>query len=208
MNARSLSRPETLTAFLALCGACIENRAPAENDQGSAIVAEPDAGGGDGDIDAAIPDGGEVDSGSNVEGTGQDCAGNEPKTPDSCYGFYCGTNYEDIRAETPSTGACGSDMELMMICEGPFPVALADCARRNALSGNFEAAVEACVRGNHSWDPITDSCLDCYIVGARCALDNCLGECVSGDSQACDECRETKGCTPDFYVCASMPNPQ
>ena len=51
------------------------------------------------------------------------------------------------------------------------------------------------------------NCMDCYIESALCAREFCLGDCLAGDNPTCDACREDNGCTPGFYACGGLPDP-
>lgn len=200
MTARSTTRVASV-AFLALVGACIESRAPADNDKGAsgAIMIEEDAAAGDAST--------EVDSGSKLAGTGFMCTSYQEAPAGKCYGYWCGVTEADLRAETVPTGTCQSDQELALICEGAIVEKIGSCARDNALTGaKFEMNVASCVRKETAFDPVSDACLACYTASAKCALDECINECVAGDSKTCDDCRFANGCTPDWYTCAGFPS--
>lgn len=204
MKARSA--PLAWLAPAMLLAACIENTKPADNDNSSSAVVEPDSGPRP---DPGKDSGPRGDGGSLVEGTGRDCHSNSPKTDTSCFGFYCGTNYEAVRTETPKNAACGSDRELELICEGGISTKVTECARRAAVSsGDYRENIINCIRTEPEYNDVSTACIDCYVLSAECAKNNCLSACLQGDSPGCDECRETKGCTPAFYECAGMPNPQ
>jgi hypothetical protein len=181
--------------------ACIENRAPADNDDGRSAVVAKDAG-QDAGGDAGEPDGG----GSPLAGTGLACTGYQDAPPGKCWGYWCGISYEDVRAATVPSGICQSDAELQLICEGGIARKVAQCGRDNAIFFNdFEERIDACVRKVATYDPISDACLDCYTASARCALMHCASECVDGDSPDCDKCRMDNDCTPDWYTCSGVP---
>jgi hypothetical protein len=196
MTARSTSLVSA--ALLALIGACVENIAPADNDEGaSSVVMNP--------RDAAADDA-SPDSGSPLAGKGLMCTSYQEAPAGKCYGYWCGVSNEDLRAATVPTGTCQGDMELELICEGAIVEKIAECARENALTGaKFEANVVSCVRKVKTFDVVTDTCLACYTASAKCALDACIAECVAGDSKGCDDCRMANGCTTGWYTCADFP---
>jgi hypothetical protein len=198
MTARSSSLVSA--AFLALIGACIESRAPADNDEGAsgAIMTEKDAAADDASM--------QVDSGSKLAGTGLMCTSWQEAPAGKCYGYWCGVDYELLRAETMPGGTCQGDEELELICEGAIVEKIAQCARDNALTGTkFEENVVSCIRKEKTYDVVTDACLACYTASAKCALDECINECVAGDSQGCDDCRMEHGCTQGWYTCSGVP---
>ncbi len=210
MKARST--PLTWLAPAMLLAACIENIAPTDNDDSSSVVVGAGSGRDSGPPDAAADSGPKVDAApSKVEGTAGECTGTTPKSGDTCAGFYCGTNLDDVRAETATTAACGSDAELALICEGDISATVSRCTLMNALKTGeaFITSVKSCVQKDAAYDAFTESCLDCYAASALCAKEKCINVCASAsDSEACETCREEEGCTPQFYVCAGMPDPQ
>ena len=42
---------------------------------------------------------------------------------------------------------------------------------------------------------------------AQCASDNCLTQCLSGDSSGCDTCRMNNNCNQPVPTCAGFPSP-
>lgn len=182
---------------------------------------KPDAGtdaGGDGDrSDSGTDAGGDGDQTfeltgdvGDVEGTAQEAQCHETsdtRDEGGCYSFYCGTNSNSIKAGATSSAACGSDAEVYYACDGATTRKVSDCARLNALRPDPSAATRDCVREDSKLDVITNACLDCYVKSADCAREFCVSECLAGNSDACDQCRQENGCTPDFYKCAGLPDP-
>jgi len=168
-----------------------------------------DAGGGGGDGDAGkdFTLTGEVTPVAGTSVTAQ-CSETSNSYPTGCYSFYCGTNGNSVKAALAPNAVCGSAGEVFYACEGTITKETSDCARDNALTTDPRAATKACVRKNKDLDVITDPCLDCYLTSADCAREQCISECLAGNSPTCDACRQTKGCTPSFYQCAGLPDPQ
>jgi hypothetical protein len=172
-------------------------------------------GDGDGDGDAGL---GAQDSSLSfsgtvgpVEGTAEDnqCHDtSKPAAKNNCAGFYCGTNSNSLKAAKTSKAACGSDGEILAICAGTITKKVEDCARKSALRTDPRTATETCVRDDKTFRVISDKCLTCYLDSADCAREKCISECLAGASNACDTCRETNKCTPTFYKCAGLPDPQ
>ncbi|MCA9513861.1 MAG: hypothetical protein KC635_02860 [Myxococcales bacterium] len=79
-----------------------------------------------------------------------------------------------------------------------------------ALGGDyagFETCTADCMtNGTDTIDAaeLSSGCTTCYAASARCTAEKCLQECLSAGS-ACDTCRNTQGCTPDFYTCSGLP---
>jgi hypothetical protein len=54
---------------------------------------------------------------------------------------------------------------------------------------------------------VNPDCLSCFIDAAQCAGDNCLIECLSGDSPGCDACRLENDCEQPVFACTALPSP-
>jgi hypothetical protein len=52
-----------------------------------------------------------------------------------------------------------------------------------------------------------EACLDCFIDVALCAGENCLIQCLAGDSAACDACRQDNDCERPLFACSGLPDP-
>jgi hypothetical protein len=176
-------------------------------------------GGGDGDGDGDGDGGGDADAGdftltgevAPVPGTApaSSCEeGTDGRPNGQCYGFYCGTNSNSLQAGLAAGAVCGSTPEVFYACDGLTTRTVANCARDYATMPDARNLTEQCVRRTSELNVITDACLSCYLDSADCARTNCLFECATQDSPDCDACRETAGCTPGFYTCAGLPNPQ
>ncbi|MFT3923413.1 MAG: hypothetical protein QM778_12835 [Myxococcales bacterium] len=180
------------------------------NDNNNPANGDGDAGGGDGD--GAVPPSYELTGTvAPVPGTApanQCQEGVDHRASGMCYGFFCGTNSNSIKAGLTPGAVCGSDPEVWIACDGEATRTVATCARENATMPDFNASTKACARRNTKLDVVDDACLDCYIASALCARDKCLVECLSGDSVECDTCREDQGCTPGYYTCGGLPDPQ
>ncbi len=145
------------------------------------------------------------------------CGADENGTPydtsaqGGCYYGYCYTTLEGLKDTVTPGGACAMEQDAALQCEGTVTIVTSKCARSNAGQigdeARFRAAIKACVLEDAQVMAIHEPCIDCYVETAVCAGKLCTLECISGDSPACDECREEKGCTPDFYVCAGLPDP-
>jgi hypothetical protein len=76
------------------------------------------------------------------------------------------------------------------------------CAR---TSGANEADTRQCARG--ALPQLTMDCLECYVDAAVCAAQNCVGDCINGDSVACDNCQISSGCAGTLYRCTGFVDP-
>ena len=54
---------------------------------------------------------------------------------------------------------------------------------------------------------VPPACLSCFIDAAVCAGDNCLLQCLSGDSPTCDSCRKQNDCEQPVFSCGGLPSP-
>jgi hypothetical protein len=128
-----------------------------------------------------------------------------------CYYFYCYLTEAQLKSEATPGGACSSAADLAAQCEGSIPKVVAECARGNVLSAgnaeNFAKVINECAKPK--LPGVSDGCLACNTQSAVCAgrFENCLTLCSTDDTPECDKCRQEKGCTPDFYKCAGLPDP-
>jgi hypothetical protein len=167
---------------------------------------------GDGDGDGFDPDDypltGEI---SDVEGTASaaECTStSDTRDEDGCYGFFCGSNSNSLNAALTEDSPCASVAQVWLICDGLGVREASRCAREHALDQDPREGTRMCLRENEELDPFTDECLACFLDSADCARENCLSDCLGGDSAQCDACRESAGCTPDYYACSGLPDPQ
>ncbi len=197
----------------ALAGGCGDSTA-SNDGEGTGSTGGGDAGKGNG------ADGGrDAGKGNGGDGSSQQCGAQEDGTivdtskTGGCYYFYCNETKESILAQSTKGGQCANATDVAIQCEGQSVRTVAGCARMSAgqlVSGTkaFAAAVTKCARADTKLSKdLSDGCLDCNVQSSVCAAENCLAECVQGDSVACDTCRETKKCTSDFYVCGGLPDP-
>ncbi len=73
---------------------------------------------------------------------------------------------------------------------------------------DFNAATKTCARRNTKLNVVDDACFDCCIASALCARDKCLSACVTGDSADAIRVARNRSCTPSFYTCGGLPDPQ
>lgn len=130
-----------------------------------------------------------------------------------CYYFYCYQTKETLLSEATQGGACANAIDTAVQCEGTSVRTVSQCARTRAgkfAEGGaelFRTAVTDCARDDEALKDFSDACLACNVESSVCAAQKCLLECVTGDTPGCDKCREDNGCTPDFYACAGLPDP-
>lgn len=140
--------------------------------------------------------------------TSNDAGGEDMTQPDT-------TPSEDTSA---GAGACDNSADLAVIgANNPADKAAACGTSATCLPlalqqkvDEFETCVRDCMldanRPNFAYAVSVD-CTECYVDSVRCTATLCLGECAANpSSDGCVSCRETKGCTPDFYTCSGLPN--
>jgi len=208
---------------------CIQNTPAADNDNTPQVMLDANTP-GDGDA----KDAGKVDGGKHGKVEGSAIAHNCSSStgpymfstacppehapnpmPPFCDGYYCGTNYSDLRAESPTTAKCGKDFDLREICNGEVSHIMGCCGREAAIAapspdpGNagFRKLVEECVAKSATIKDMSSGCKECYVDGVVCAKQNCLVACLPGDTPDCDACRATNKCTSNFYACGGIPDP-
>lgn len=131
-----------------------------------------------------------------------------------CAGYYCGIKVDAVMAEyKPAASKCDTTPE--EICDGQLTRDVAKCARDtksnplNALDSDemIRAKVQTCVTKIAANKDIEQDCLDCFLDAAQCASDNCLTQCLTGDSATCDKCRMDNDCNQSVPTCAGLPSP-
>jgi hypothetical protein len=147
-----------------------------------------------------------------VAGTGTSCASYATPANGKCGSYYCNVDLPTLTMAIDPATACGKDPEFT--CNGNLVIAVGTCARQvkseNLLDSNdaLRPKVEACVYE----DPVikqkvAPECLGCFIGAAICAGDNCLTQCLAGDSPGCDACRKQANCEAPVFTCGGLPTP-
>jgi hypothetical protein len=136
---------------------------------------------------------------------------------DKCAGIYCGVTEAQLAAAivTPRVGRC-PNTTAAMVCKGLVVKQVGLCARRErtndpvASNEILRPRIQACVYENKEIDPAvtTPDCLGCSLDSAQCSGDNCLIECLTGDSPQCDMCRQRAGCNDPVPGCTGLPDPR
>lgn len=120
-----------------------------------------------------------------------------PAVTDQC------TNAEDLARITDDTKADPADIAAKC--------ALGTCIGSLSDPDALETCTSDCMRDGTSdlgADGLTADCRGCYAASVRCTAEKCLGECAGGaDAPGCVSCRETKGCTPEFFTCSGLTPP-
>jgi len=144
--------------------------------------------------------------------TAASCLSYQPATSTMCGSYYCGVTPETLTAAIGPNSMCGSDPAY--VCKGTLPLVVGACARKlksaNPLSSSesLRPQVQACAYEDAEVkQKVSEQCLRCYLDSAVCAGDNCLVDCLSGDSPACDSCRMKNNCTAPVFTCNGLPNP-
>jgi hypothetical protein len=129
-----------------------------------------------------------------------------------CGGYYCGVTEETLARESNPAAKCLGTAAFK--CEGRIVLVVGTCARRFKSSMPFATNAELrpmirdCVFEDAEIAQMVQAdCLSCFIDAAQCAGDNCLIECLSGDSASCDSCRIQNNCEQPVFPCSGLPNP-
>jgi len=170
-------------------------------------------------------DGGGVDSGISDAGIGGGSDAALPCTSytevknGKCGGSHCLQTLAELKTMVVANATCGSEVELSSFCSLQSVDVVSACTLVSIMSlGNdatFTSSITTCAAPDT--DPATNNrlpggfssaCTACFVESAKCAANNCLGECgVTPKSVACDTCRINKGCISKFYQCAGITNP-
>jgi len=178
------------------------------------LLACGDSGGGGNDETTSRTDAGSTADAGMFCGAQADGTPRDTSAMGGCYYFYCEETKESLLEKSTKGGQCANATDVGIQCEGQSVRTVSECARMKSgtlISGTkaFTDAVTECARGEDSQlsKEFSDGCLECNVQSSLCAAQKCLAECVQGDSVLCDTCREKNKCTPDFYTCAGLPDP-
>jgi hypothetical protein len=140
------------------------------------------------------------------------CSSYQPPANGMCGGRYCGVTEEMIARESTPNAKCSSTAAFK--CEGRIVLVVGACARRIksampfASNDELRPMIRDCVfEDAEIKQMLNDECLSCFIDAAQCAGDNCLIECLAGDSASCDTCRLDNNCEQPVFPCTGLPNP-
>lgn len=169
---------------------------------------------GIGSTGAPLGEGG-VPSGSVIAGTYVNCTSYQAAEGDMCAGYYCSVTAADIAAElVPGSGPC-SGLSAERVCAGRLSKVTATCSRStksnplNALDDDatLRGKIEACIFEDADLSgAVSPECVSCFLDASQCASDNCLGECLAGDSAGCDQCRIDAKCNHGVPPCGGLPS--
>jgi hypothetical protein len=147
-----------------------------------------------------------------VAGTGTMCASYATPANGKCGTYYCGVDLATLSMALDPSTMCGTDPDFT--CNGNLVPAVGTCARRVKSENLFDSndalrpKVEACVYEDAVIkEKVPAACLNCFINAAICAGDNCLTQCLAGDSPGCDNCRKQNNCEAPVFSCAGLPSP-
>lgn len=210
-----LLKRKSLVSFMVLCAVsigCSDDDNDNETTTGESPATAGDGGGSDagGELDA----GGRADAGGAADAGGGDGGDGGAE----CKGTYAGFTAGDIQANAKSEGACITAAQVAQICtvDPVRQAAMAGATCFIALNKRGDALRTCTIEGDSSIDlqgindvapDLTNACMACYADAVVCAAAECVSECAADpESQDCDECRETQGCTPTFYTCSGLPS--
>jgi hypothetical protein len=147
-----------------------------------------------------------------VAGTGKNCASYAMPSNGKCGTYYCGVDQATLTMAIDPMAVCGGDPDFT--CNGNLVTSVGSCARM-VKSANIAASndtlrplVQDCVYKDATIKAkVPPACLSCFVNAAVCAGDNCLLQCLSGDSPACDNCRKQNNCEQPVFSCGGLPSP-
>lgn len=179
---------------------------------GAAGAAGADASGGAAGATGEPPTGTTGPNPALVAGTGTSCASYTMPAGGKCGSYFCGVDLPTLTMASDPTAVCGNHPELT--CDGTLVVAVGTCARQvkseNLLDGNdaLRPKIQACVFEDATiMQKVAPECVACYVSAAICAGDNCLTQCLAGDSPGCDTCRKQNSCEAPLFECGGLPSP-
>jgi hypothetical protein len=199
-------------------------RDAAGDDAGSASDGGQGAGGGgDGGDDAGMDAGrdaaGPSDAGRDAAADAGRDAGRDagtlvchswtPVEAGRCGGPFCNQTEGQLRTDllanemsSGRTAACRDNDEVTAMCSLESIRDVTMCARS---SGANEDSTRQCARA--ALPQLSTDCVECYVDAAVCAAQRCAGDCLAGDSVACDACQISSGCAGTLYLCTGFVDP-
>lgn len=166
---------------------------------------EPDAGPGGGDP-------------ISLAGRFEGCNSYGAEANGMCAGYYCNVTEEEILAAfTPGLGPCSMNADIAgtvrRSCSGSLTTRVGRCAREVKSANVFDSdeqlrvKIQACIYEEPEFAEVPTECVSCFLDAAQCASDNCLIQCLAGDSAACDSCRLENNCNQPVPTCGGLPSP-
>lgn len=147
---------------------------------------------------------------SGLQGSGESCQSYTEAADGMCASWYCGVTEAELMAAVDPNAKCGGNVPLL--CAGTVTAAVGTCARRlkaenfNKTNDELRPLVRDCVYEDADIKAaVPEDCLDCTIDTAACAADNCLVQCLAGDSPTCDSCRRAANCDQSTFSCGGLP---
>lgn len=118
------------------------------------------------------------------------------------------TTEDTTQPETTPTGACTNEADLAIIQANDPSGTAGQCGLACLGDADPRACSADCItngKGNITGTGLSDGCSGCYADTIKCAIDNCIPQCLDTASQACADCRENAGCNAAFYACSGLP---
>lgn len=107
-----------------------------------------------------------------------------------------------------NTGACANAADVALLnSEEKFDGAVGKASSCGMTALTKPAAEQQqfavnCVKTDTG---LSEACAACFAASTVCAIQNCVAQCAADfASEGCTDCREEKGCTPDFYTCSGF----
>jgi hypothetical protein len=147
-----------------------------------------------------------------ISGSGDKCDSDTPAAGEMCGSWYCGVSLSTLKATVDPGAVCGGSVDT--VCTGTAISVVADCGRMVKLSMPFASndvlrpLVRECALKDAQLQQTKNACLDCIFDGFTCTADNCLAQCLGGNSKECDKCRLDAKCDQTSFACAGLPWPR
>jgi hypothetical protein len=178
-----------LVFALLFAGCAVE---PTDDDAPAVASGDKAADAGPGTVDETDDDGGTGDDGPTSDG-GSDV--NEPDEPDE----------PDDPIDEPvadagfaATGACTNASDTAVHDSMDVSDAVGTCA--GDCFGGEECTTNCVVDATD----LSPECSACYGEVTACTSSNCAFQCLGGESEGCEQCRDEAGCTAAFDDCAGF----
>jgi hypothetical protein len=190
--------------FLAACGGTDASSAFGNTSAGSTTASTSGAGGSGSSSSTTSAAGGATGAGGHAAGGAQQGTGGAQQgtggAQQGTAGAQQGTGgaQQGTGGGSPS-GACTDAADVAILQQDPAGLQneVQGCAWQNL---GTEPATKNCIKQKTG---LSDGCTTCFDDEVGCVMKNCLGACMNGASQACNDCR-VKNCDPAFHTCAGF----
>lgn len=108
----------------------------------------------------------------------------------------------NVPCDPEQATTCQNDTDCPFVVDGTARGTAQACGREECLASSDEDCARDCILAQLE---MTSDCASCYADSVKCAIENCLLDCVSDpNSEGCLGCQVEAGCRPTFDECSGL----